>query len=569
MAAKPSRPEAGWPVADVARALGPEARLRADTPKGLGTEQPAEDVTRALVTWLDALAEWNAKMDLTAAKDAHALVWLMLADAWLLARAIPAKASVVDVGTGAGAPGLALAILRPDLHVTLVEPLGKRAAFLRTVIGLLGRVDIKLDTRDARDVAPARYDVAMSRAVLHPSEWLTLGASLVRDGGSVWVFLARDAPPSLANATLAETLEYDQPSALRAVVPPAADSARASEKATRALRGSRVSTGSEPLRGVGSRASLRNRGTQWSDSRLHVATAVLFVLGAWPLLVCDVPPLQDLPAHLAAAVVIRHPEAYPDLVFHGFFKTNATLFLWLHVCGEAHLVLAAKAFVALVVFSLAWVLPRLVLELGGPERVPAATLLAVPLVHNWFVAMGMLDYALASALALVIVLLLVREAREPRRTRVIVIAALGLLVWYTHVFALAMLALLVILEWIATRKRQALRAFIPLGPALALAAWSVLVELHRGHPAGHGIVYRPIWETFYELWAKYAWSFSKLELASLVSTVVLGWCLLGGARVSLVRGLRAPSGLRPFTPRGLPTQEGGFAPLAPPPHSRD
>jgi 16S rRNA (guanine527-N7)-methyltransferase len=155
------------------------------------------------------LAEWNAKMDLTAAKDAQALVWLMLADASLLARVLPVGASVVDVGTGAGGPGLALAVIRPDLRVTLVEPLGKRVAFLRTVIGMLGRLDIKLDARDAHDIAPARYDVAMSRATLRPSEWLALGAALVRDGGSVWVFLARDALPSVDEATLAETIEYD------------------------------------------------------------------------------------------------------------------------------------------------------------------------------------------------------------------------------------------------------------------------------------------------------------------------------------------------------------------------
>jgi 16S rRNA (guanine527-N7)-methyltransferase len=133
----------------------------------------------------------------------------MLADASLLARVIPVGASVVDVGTGAGAPGLALAVMRPDLHVTLVEALGKRVAFLRTVIGKLGRLDIKLDATDAHGIARTRYDVAMSRATLRPSEWLALGAALVRDGGSVWVFLARDALPSVDEATLTETIEYD------------------------------------------------------------------------------------------------------------------------------------------------------------------------------------------------------------------------------------------------------------------------------------------------------------------------------------------------------------------------
>lgn len=106
-----------WPAREVATKLGVGA--------------PDEATTRALGVWLDALAEWNAKIDLTAAKDERALAWLMLADAMMLARAMPANATVVDVGTGAGAPGLALAILRPDLRVTLCEPLAKRAAFLR------------------------------------------------------------------------------------------------------------------------------------------------------------------------------------------------------------------------------------------------------------------------------------------------------------------------------------------------------------------------------------------------------------------------------------------------------
>ncbi len=268
-------------------------------------------------------------------------------------------------------------------------------------------------------------------------------------------------------------------------------------------------------------------------SLVQLATTFLFVLGAWPLFLCDVPPLQDLPAHLATAVVIRHPELYPDLVFHGFLKTNATLFLWLHAFGEQNLVLSAKAFVALVVLVHAWVLPRLVLEIGGRARVLAATLLAAPLVHNWFVAMGMLDYALGSALALFIVLLVVRQLRDARHHRDVAIAALGLLVWYTHVFALAMLVMLAVVEASRTRRTCALlRLHAPLIPALALAAWSVVREVFRAHGGGH-VHYRPPWETAYELWAKYAWAFSRLEVASLASFGVLAWCVVRERRGAL------------------------------------
>ena len=263
---------------------------------------------------------------------------------------------------------------------------------------------------------------------------------------------------------------------------------------------------------------------------VRVATAILFVLGAWPLFLCRVPPLEDLPAHLATAVVMRHPDAYPNFVSHGFWKTNATMFLWLRAFDDAHLALGGALFVALVVLAHAWVFPRLVLELGGEARVLPATLLAAPLVHNWFVAMGMLDYALGSALALACLWLVVRQARERSTARAVAIGALGLLIWYTHVFALAMLALLGAIEALRTRRARALVPMAPLAPALALAAWSAAVELLRPHGASAHVVYRPPWETAYELWAKYAWSFSKLEIASLATTLVLAIALVRGRR---------------------------------------
>ena len=261
------------------------------------------------------------------------------------------------------------------------------------------------------------------------------------------------------------------------------------------------------------------------DRRLRsswIATAVLFVLGAWPLLLCDVPPLEDLPAHLATSVVIRHPEAYPNFVFHGFFKTNAALFAWLHVFGEARVVLAGKLFVALVILAHAWVFPRLGEAAGDDDRVVPATLLAVPLVHNWFVAAGMLDYALGSALAMAALLLLSRQAVEFSRNRAIAIAVLGFAIWYAHVFALAVVVLLVAIEALRTRSARAFVLAAPLAPAVLAGAWSAIVEMGRAHGgASHGFVWRAPWESAYEIWAHYAWSFSKLELVSLASTIVL------------------------------------------------
>jgi len=64
-----------------------------------------------------------------------------------------------------------------------------------------------------------------------------------------------------------------------------------------------------------------------SDARLALLVgAGLFVVGAWPLALVPVPPLQDLPNHLATATVLAHPREYPDLVFNGYFKTNSAIY---------------------------------------------------------------------------------------------------------------------------------------------------------------------------------------------------------------------------------------------------
>jgi len=161
----------------------------------------------AVAKWLELLAQWNARMDLTAARGADDLADLMLADAVFLAKQMPEKARVVDVGSGAGAPGLALALVRPDLAVTLVEPLAKRVSFLRTVIGTLGRTDVAL-VRGKGETLAGEWDVAISRATLAPAAWLPLGLRLAP---TAWALLAREEPPAIEEARLDADHAYTWP----------------------------------------------------------------------------------------------------------------------------------------------------------------------------------------------------------------------------------------------------------------------------------------------------------------------------------------------------------------------
>jgi 16S rRNA (guanine527-N7)-methyltransferase len=168
-------------------------------------EPPARD---AVEQWLELLQTWNARMDLTAARNHDELCDLMLADALVLAGRVEHGARVVDVGSGAGAPGLPLALLRPDLQLTLVEPASRRVSFLRTVVGTVGaRITVLRDRGEnvARS-QPKAWAWAVSRATLDPKAWLPLGQQLAT--GHVAVMLAREEPPE---GDLVERVSYELP----------------------------------------------------------------------------------------------------------------------------------------------------------------------------------------------------------------------------------------------------------------------------------------------------------------------------------------------------------------------
>jgi len=144
---------------------------------------------------LDLTVSWNEKMDLTAAKSTEELVDLTLADAVaLFGHGALASGTWLDVGSGAGAPGVPLALLEPRVQMTLCEPLQKRVAFLRTLAGSLG-VAARVVRGRSEMLQPGSAEYAISRATLAPPAWLEEGARLATR--EVWVLLAREAPPSL------------------------------------------------------------------------------------------------------------------------------------------------------------------------------------------------------------------------------------------------------------------------------------------------------------------------------------------------------------------------------------
>jgi len=162
---------------------------------------PANFVEQA-ARYLELVTAWNARLDLTAAKSREELVDLFFADAATIVSTGATRESGrwLDVGSGAGAPGVALALLAPQLSFTLLEPMQKRVAFLRTVVGTLG-CRAQIVRGRVEDFPEQSVDVAVSRATLPPAEWLREGTRVATR--EVWVLLAREEPPAEHDWTVA------------------------------------------------------------------------------------------------------------------------------------------------------------------------------------------------------------------------------------------------------------------------------------------------------------------------------------------------------------------------------
>ena len=118
--------------------------------------------------YLELLMRWNARLNLTAIRDREGILSRHFVESIACARAVPeGVATLLDFGSGAGFPGIPIALCRPEIAVTLAESQAKKAAFLHYIIGLLGLSDAQVIMRkveDWNDIKP-EYDLLTTRAL--------------------------------------------------------------------------------------------------------------------------------------------------------------------------------------------------------------------------------------------------------------------------------------------------------------------------------------------------------------------------------------------------------------------
>ena len=164
---------------------------------------PTEGVP-SLLRYGHLLMETNKVMNLTAITDPADIAALHFLDsAALLTLEDFRDKTVVDVGTGAGFPGLPLKILEPTIHLTLLDSLGKRVQFLERVCQELGLADVACIHGRAEEFAAAHresFDLAVSRAVAALPVLCELCLPLVRPGGKFLAMKSVDSDQELESA---------------------------------------------------------------------------------------------------------------------------------------------------------------------------------------------------------------------------------------------------------------------------------------------------------------------------------------------------------------------------------
>lgn len=178
--------------------------LRPFLAKPLSTEE-----TKQVVIYLDLLLKWNAKISLTSLRDPEEIVQRHFGESFFAAeRAEVAQAStVIDVGSGAGFPGLPMAILAPETHVTLIESQQKKVAFLREVVRAMELKNASVHLgRAERSGQKAR--VVTMRAVEKFEQALLTAASLVESGGTL-ALLIGDSQARATSRTLPSFTWHD------------------------------------------------------------------------------------------------------------------------------------------------------------------------------------------------------------------------------------------------------------------------------------------------------------------------------------------------------------------------
>jgi 16S rRNA (guanine527-N7)-methyltransferase len=178
-----------------------EARVRALLePFGLSLSSQQID---QIVVYLELLLRWNSKINLTSIRSEEECVTRHFGESLYLARSVELQGSLLDVGSGAGFPGLALKIAFPELRVTLLEPTAKKRAFLKEAARACAMKFVEVRSERLETFVAERIfvETATARAVGRLRQLVGFAGQCLVEGGRLCLWLTRRQSPLLGDGS--------------------------------------------------------------------------------------------------------------------------------------------------------------------------------------------------------------------------------------------------------------------------------------------------------------------------------------------------------------------------------
>ena len=170
-----------------------------DALKAADMEGLDSQVFASFESYLELILRWNARTNLTAVRDPEGIIQRHFLESIACARMLPVGiATLLDFGSGAGLPGIPIAICRPEIAVTLAESQGKKVAFLREAVRGL-ELNAAVFAGRAESL-PTQFDCVTLRAVDRMEQAVNAAAALVRIGGWLALMTTTSNLPKLQSA---------------------------------------------------------------------------------------------------------------------------------------------------------------------------------------------------------------------------------------------------------------------------------------------------------------------------------------------------------------------------------
>lgn len=174
-------------------------------------QEPSRALCERVQRYIALLEVWNKKLNLTSVREPAQMVERHVGESFYMARLLPEFHTLLDLGSGAGFPGLPIAIWRPESDVMLAEAHVKKAIFLREAVWMTGAKARVWAHRVEEMERDYRFDVVTLRAVDNMPNALTLAMDRIEPGGTLAFFTAQGGETRLPEAKWANVTTHNVP----------------------------------------------------------------------------------------------------------------------------------------------------------------------------------------------------------------------------------------------------------------------------------------------------------------------------------------------------------------------